>query len=149
MKSNPLVGLKVSKIYELAAGKNFDALNFLNAFDLYFEEIERFVSSPRQDESGFIKILAQTNIIYSMPFYVSNAHLLQVPVVQLFNELADSIAFKTSTEQWKRSMSQFCGIGLSNVVISIALICGGFELCRQISPQVKELFLSASGDLKT
>lgn len=129
----------VELAYQQASDGNVDALNFLRLFHAYAHRIDDFLDKKETDPHKLLSILADANILYSLPFYTAHAHQLWPVVAGITNAFADSIAWSKDREKWKSDWADILRFSGNEIVLAVALIEGGFELMRQISPVVKEL----------
>lgn len=144
MISNPTIKNDVLDLYRKASAGNREAYEFLIAFDKYFEHVHSISINP-STANGLIDLFAQTNLVYSLPFYARHGSELRLVIEKVFGGLADSVALKGGSEEWQRAWGATSDLGLSDVVVAVAAIAGGYSNSRSLSLRVKEL-LWASRD---
>lgn len=126
-------------LYRQAANGDVEALNFLLLFHDYAHRIDDFIDESKRDPEELLAILAYANILYSTPFYSRNAGRLHLVVAGLTNAFGDSLAWAGNTETWKSEWADKLRFAGNDMVLAIAMICGGFKHMRELSPMTKEL----------
>lgn len=130
---------EVINLYARAANGNELALEFLGLFHPYVHRIDDFIDNREQDPQKFLSILIDANIVYSCPFYVQHAIRLSPIVANLTNTFADSLAWEGDKKEWKRQWADVMRFSGNEMVLAVAMICGGYEHMRSISLVLKEL----------
>jgi len=131
---------QIAEIYaEVTQGDEY-ARQFLAAWHHYCHAIDDIVDGdiPFSAET-LLKLLVQANQVYSLPFYLRNALILQPVVASVTSTYADSVAWEKDSEPWKRNIADVirqCG---NEMVLTIAWIVGGYDHQRRISLKLREL----------
>lgn len=136
---NPEDDKAVESVYLRAANGSLDALNFLRMFHHYCHAIDDLIDDKQPSPEKLLALLAQANLVYSMPFYKGHAGRLHLIVAHLTNAYADSIDWGKSRENWKVEWADKLRFAGNDMILAVALIEGGFSLMRELSPLVKEL----------
>lgn len=139
MTRHPELGTSVDLLFKRICGDDRDAYAFLVAFDQYFEDVTEFVTQENHNQMDFVALLARTNTLYSLPFFILNGHFLHLPIQQAFNSLADGLAWRDHPEQWRYQWGQICSMSIVEVVLAVSNLTLGFVETRKISPRVREL----------
>lgn len=129
----------VIQFYEMASAGDQDAMNFLRLFHAYSHSIDDLLDLKQFNPETLLKVLANANIVYSSPFYSRHAHRLHLVIANVTNAFADSIAWARSRDEWKKQWADTLRFSGNEMVLAVAMICGGFGLMRQMSPLLKEL----------
>lgn len=124
-------------VYRDACVNRPDALDFLTAWNLYCHQIDDLIDGREKCPSKFLDALALANIIYSTDFYQANAAHLSMTVMLITNAFADSVAWEKETG-WKRAWSDTLRFAGNDMVVAVAVICGGFENARKVSQALRE-----------
>jgi hypothetical protein len=116
---------------------NTDALVFLLCWTSYCHSIDDLV-----DEAFNVELLVDTcmqaNAMYSTPFWLANSARLSGIVGMIANAYADSERWKGGPELWKSSMADVLRQAGNEMLLAVAMICGGWRHMRSISLQVRE-----------
>lgn len=139
MRTHPECGQAVEALFKRIAGDDRDAYAFLGSFDEYFESVTAFVASDNHNQLDFVALLARTNTVYSLPFFIRNGHFLHLPIQQAFNSLADGLAWRSHPEDWRRQWGEICSLAIVDVIMAVANLKLGFADAREISGKVKEI----------
>lgn len=131
---------QIAAVYEEVVLGNEYARQFIAAWHHYCHAIDDIIDGdvPFTPES-FLGVLIQANQVYSLPFYLRNALVLQPVVASVTSAYADSVAWEKADEPWKRNIADVirqCG---NDMVLTIAWLCGGYEHQRRISLKLREL----------
>jgi hypothetical protein len=113
------------EICKLAAGENSFALQFLVNWLDYIEGITDFIADPSGGPDVFLKRLAETNLIYSSPYYAFHAPRLHLAVAKMFCE---------QSENKNSAVPVF-----SQMLALVAEIEGGFPRMKEVSHALKSL----------
>ena len=79
--------------------------------------------------------------LYSLPFYRRHADRLQVVVLLVTNAFADSLELEQRPEPYARRLASVMRHAGGDLVRAVALICGGYDHLRRISPRLHLLGL--------
>lgn len=132
-----LSGSRLVVLYNEVTCGNSDALTFLLHWHAYCHGIDDIVDEGGNAEQ-VLAAFAEANLLYTLPFYQSNFSKLQTTVMLITNAYADSVAWERSDRVGRRRMAdvlRFCG---NEMVLAVALICGGFKHMRAMSPILRE-----------
>lgn len=81
------------ELFKTASGDNQEALRFLTAVYEHFDRMHKFIVEKRTNPHDFIDLMAETNQVFSMPFYVKNASQLHVSVWRVVQGLGKEVSF--------------------------------------------------------
>lgn len=100
------------ELFKKASGGNKEALRFLTAVYEHFDKMHTFIVEKRQNPHDFIALMAETNLVFSLPFYSKHAHELHVSVWRVVQGLGKEVSF--------------------SLVSDVAFITLGFEGARKM-----------------
>lgn len=86
------------ELFKLASGDDPDAMVFLTRLEQHMADVGHFVVSSSKDAHQFISLMARTNTVFSLPFYVRNAPHLHLPVLKALNLLPNSDALPVAMD---------------------------------------------------
>jgi len=129
----------LDQIHELAASGNVEAGKFLFLWAHYCHLIDDFIDEKKRDPESFIAMLIHANLTYSNPFYQLHAQRLRGVVGVVTNAYADSVKWENDATEWKKRWADTLRFAGSEMVLAVATITGGFDLCRRISPMLREV----------
>ena len=135
MRSQIETKAEVDALFREASGGDQDAFVFLIAFDRYLEEIQELLVSP-PNPTDFIRVLAKTATIYTLPFYVRNAHSLQLTAVEALQGLLEAHTTKAG-EQWQVEWAHYSGLASAKVVTAVALLKIGFDKTSELRQTIR------------
>lgn len=124
--------------YLRAANGNRSALEFMVVWHEYLHEVDDLIDNEMQDKQQWIKVFAHANLVYSMDFYVSHAKELRLVVMLVTNAYCDSVLFEADSLQWKKQWADVIRHAGLEMIYAVAMICGGYDLMRSISVELKE-----------
>jgi hypothetical protein len=148
MRKHIELGASADKLFIRIADKDVDAYAFLCSFDEYYEDVGKFVVAENKTPNDFVTLLARTNTVYSLPFFIRNGHFLHLPIQQAFNSLADAFAWREHPDEWRRNWGDICALGMVEIVLSVANLKLGFVEARKLSPEIRELAWAARNRVK-
>lgn len=116
---------------------NVEAMDWLRQWNLYVHRIDDIIDGEADAPEEILRTFAQAITLYAHPFYVK--HLLRLSAVALVinNMYADTVEWERSKEAWQREWAdhaRHCG---SEMVIAVAMICGGYDHARAISLELR------------
>lgn len=79
------------ELFERIAAGDGDCLRFLLAVEDHFAKAGRFIGEGSRGAREFIGLLAQTNLLFSLPYYTRNAQALYLVSAGSLLELGASI----------------------------------------------------------
>lgn len=123
MRKHPETGAKVDLLFKQISDGDLAAYTFLCVFDEYFEDVMKLLAFGNKDQGALVQMLARTNTLYSLPFYVRNGHLLHLTIQQAFDSLA-------------HDYSPLC---FAVVILAVANLKLGFEGARKLSPEIRQV----------
>lgn len=120
-------------IYEKAAGRDQQALQFLHAWNLYCHRIDDFLDEEKRSPEELVGILVDANVLYTLPFF--RAHAMELyPVVSLITRTyGDSIWLSSSMDGWKKQAGNVLRFVGNDMVKIVAQLTGGYDLAREVS----------------
>jgi hypothetical protein len=126
-------------LFKKASGGDAEALIFIVRFDEYMDDVTEFVCRGPYNPTVFLKLLARTNVLYSLSFYVKHAPFLQLHVNQVLMGLADGLDGQNSHEEWRRNWSEVSKLAFVELILAIATIKLGFNGARELSYALRHL----------
>lgn len=139
MRKHLECGQSADALFKRVANGDIEAYSFLVCFDEYLEDVAAFVMSDKKNSPDFVALLARTNTVYSLPYFIRNGHFLHLPIQQAFNSLADGMAWRESPDEWSKQWGEICSLAIVEVILSVASLKLGFADTRKISAEAKEL----------
>lgn len=127
MRKHPELGTKTDLLFKRASGGDESAYAFLCVFDEYFEDVVGFIKKGPHREPEFVQLLARTNTVYSLPFYVRNGHFLWQPIQQAFASL-------------RHDPAPLC---MARIAMAVANIKLGFVEAQKLDVELRETALAA------
>jgi len=121
-----------------AANGNPLAAEFIGRWLCYFRSIEKLAQMEQCEPEKFLNVLAETNLVYSCPYYTQNAAFLTTSVAQMLNDFGDCLAWRAAGEDWQKRMAETFYHAGETMVLQVAVLEGGFSLMRAISPRLRE-----------
>lgn len=124
---------------EICCG-NPDALRFVMHWNLFCHGVDDIVDMPefRESPEQIVSVFAEANVLFTLPFYQANFAKLQTTVMLVANAYADSVAWEKSSELHQQRLSDVLRSYGNEMLIAIALICGGYQHMRRMSPKIRE-----------
>ena len=80
------------ELFERASGGNKEAIQFLSAAYEHFDKMHEFIKEGRKDNHEFIALMANTNKVFSLPFYVKHSSELHISVLRVVHLLASEVS---------------------------------------------------------
>ena len=115
---------------------NEQAMDFLaNHWSPYVHQIDDIMDGDRPVKRDQLKTFALAAKLYAHPFYLANLPSLQMIALLVTATYADVVDWETSDDAWKRNWVdayRHCGM---DMVIAVALICGGIDHAFAISQE--------------
>jgi hypothetical protein len=115
------------------------AKNFLREWMQYTHEIDDIIDGDRTSKEQILATFARALILYSHPFYLANIQALRQIALNVTNAYADSVAWEKSEVDWQRNWSDHYSHVAQEMMLSIAMICGGYEHARTVSLEMRYL----------
>ena len=134
---------KAKTLAMAAANGNLDALHFLGTWNAYCHAVDDLVDKPETSAESKVQTFVLANIVYSTKFYQSHAAELQIPVILLSNAYADSVDWCNAPEHTKRQAADILRFSGNEMILAVAFICGGWQLVRKLSPQLRVVSFQA------
>jgi len=119
---------------------NLQGMEFLSRWGDYLRAIDNVLDEDQWDRVHLTRAFALGCDCFSSQFYIRNLPQLQMIVLVATCILADSVSFEKSPELWKRQWADVLRHADGHVVLAVALICGGWDHVRKLSP----VFLTAA-----
>ena len=127
------------QLLEQAANGNDEALVFLKCYMDLGHRIDDIVDEPETPKEQVIQTFLLAVILFSAnPFYQRYREQLYPLLVASLNCYATSAAWETSEREHRRTMADSLRSSGIQVIEFVALICGGIERMRILSPLLRE-----------
>jgi hypothetical protein len=127
------------QLLEQAANDNADALVFLKCYMDLGHKIDDIVDDPETPKEQVVQTFLLAVILFSAnPFYQRYREQLYPLLVASLNSYATSVAWEKSDREHRRTMADSLRASGIQVVEFVALICGGIERMRILSPLLRE-----------
>jgi hypothetical protein len=115
------------------ANGNAEAADFLCLWARYCHAVDDVVDGDTKDAEGIISAFALAPLVYGNAFYLENISALRVVALLVSNMYADSEDMKDGGKPWMRQFADVYRHAGNEMVMAVALICGGYEHVRAIS----------------
>jgi hypothetical protein len=112
---------------------NASAAEFLCLWARYCHAADDVVDGDTKDAEGVINAFALAPLVFGHPFYLDNMSALRVVALLVSNMYADSEDMKDGGKPWMRQFADVYRHAGNEMVLAVALICGGYEHVRAIS----------------
>jgi hypothetical protein len=123
----------IVNLYHQIANGDAAAENFLWLWGCYLRAVDDVIDENKWDPESILDVLILANSFYSHPFYVQNCRTLQLVVMMATNWWADSVKWEKAPEQWKKDWADVLRHSGNEVIIAVAIICGGWTHGRKFS----------------
>lgn len=127
---------------ELCCG-NQNAMRFCDHWYHYCHGIDDLIDTirdgrPRMSKDQIISLFFRAALLYNCDFYVNNRDVLAPIVLLITNTYRDSVAWEQSPRSDLRKMGDVFRTCGNEMLIMVALICGGEAHMRKMSLAIKE-----------
>lgn len=112
---------------------NASAAEFLCLWARWCHGIDDVVDGDTKDAEGMISAFALAPLVFGHPFYVDNLSALRVVTLLVSNMYADSEEMMAGDKIWMKQFANVYRHAGNEMVLAVALICGGYEHLRAIS----------------
>lgn len=126
-------GTKVSNFFRMAAKGNDDAADFLDVWNRFNHDIDDIIDENLWDAEHLLSVFMLACTVYSHSFYRKHVESLQSPVILATTIYADSVKWEKDPAAWKRQRADVMRHSGIDVVLAVAMICGGWEHLRAVS----------------
>lgn len=126
-------------IYIQAANGNPLALDFIIGWNDVAHRFDDVIDAKEKKPEDFLKALMMANALYSTDFFQAHYRELGMAVELITNAYADSLHWENHKTRWKRQWGDVLRFAGAEMVIAVATICGGPDIGRKISLQLREL----------
>jgi len=109
------------------------AADFLCRFMAYCHGVDDVIDESKWDAETLLALLVQASEVYSHEFYRMHVGRLQTPILTATSVYADSIKWEKDPALWKREWAEVTRHAGNEVILAVALICGGFAHLRDVS----------------
>lgn len=120
-----------------------DAMAFLDLWYRYCHGIDDLIDTmedgrPTMAKDQIIGLFFKAAILYNTVFFKRHSTFLLPIVLQITNTYADSVAWERSPVAHRRAMADVMRMAGNEMYNMVALLCGGEQHMRELSPQIKE-----------
>ena len=118
------------------------AMQWCDLWMVYCHEIDDLIDTREDGRPTFsaeqiLKIPINALILYNHPFYLANRENLMPLVLSITNAYADSVQFEKAADPTQRSIADIIRCCGNEMFMMVALICGGWEHMRKVSPRIR------------
>lgn len=119
------------------------AIDFCNCWYRYCHAIDDLLDTmedgrPTMAKQEILGIFITAALLYNCPFYLANRHHLFPLVITVTNLYGDSVAWERSPMKHHRTMSDVLRCCGDEMLLMVAMICGGWAHMRGISPRIRD-----------
>lgn len=127
---------------EICCG-NKDAAMFCALWYNYCHGIDDIIDTkedgrPTMSNEQILGIFANAALLYNCPFFIAHRSNLFPIALMVTNMYADSVLWEKSPINRRRIMADAMRTCGDEMLFMVALICGGWEKMRDISPRIRE-----------
>lgn len=113
---------------------NGEAMEFLAHFwSPYVHQIDDIIDGERKSPREVLATFALAAQLFAHPFYLKNLAALKQLVLTVTVLYADSVEFERSAVGWQREWADHNRHAGMEMVVAVAMICGGYEHGAAIS----------------
>lgn len=110
---------------------------------IYCHQIDDLIDNredgkPTTTPEQILKIPVNALLLYNHPFYMVHREMLMPVVLLVTNAYADSVAWEKSPSASERAIADVIRCCGNEMFFMVALICGGYEHMRRLSPRIRE-----------
>lgn len=128
-----------ARMLERICRGNRDAMDFLATHWLqYVHEIDDLIDGSPEPEA-ILSTFAKAALLYSHPFYLANLASLRTVALICTSTYADSVAWEKDADTWKQEWADHNRHVGMDMVIAVALICGGYDHARTVSQELRNV----------
>jgi hypothetical protein len=115
-------------------------MDFLaNHWSPYVHEVDDIIDAERTDTGDILATFARAAMVFSHPFYLKHMAELRLLVLNITCAYADSVDWERTATSWKQQWADhYRHVGME-MVIAVAMICGGYDHARSISKEQREI----------
>jgi len=115
-----------------------EAMDFLaNYWARYCHEIDDIIDGDRTGPEKILSTFALAIELYSHPFYLKHLEAMKATARNITNTYADTVAWEKSEVEWQRLWADYHRHCSNEMVLTIAMICGGYDHARAIMPEMR------------
>jgi hypothetical protein len=119
---------------------NREAMDFLaNHWQPYVHEIDDIVDGDRPAPRDLLATFGRAAVLFSHPFYLAHMPALRQVVLNVTVAYADSVHWEKSPTGWQREWADHNRHAGMEMVVAVALICGGIEHALAISLEQRSI----------
>jgi hypothetical protein len=127
------------QLLEQAANGREDALAFLRYFMELGHKIDDIIDKPDTSKEEILQTFLLTVVLFSAnKFYIQYREQLYPLVTASLNSYATSVSWEASDQEHKRKLADVLRSDGVQVVEFVAMICGGIDRMRVLSPLLRE-----------
>lgn len=135
--------LNLEEIRHLICVGNLEAKRLCSLWMVYVHSIDDLLDTredgrPTMTAEQILKIPINAYLLFTNPFFVAHQNLLGSQVLSITNMYADSVQFEKSPKSHLRQIADVIRSCGNEFYFTIALICGGYEHMRKMSPLIRE-----------
>lgn len=112
---------------------NASAAEFLWHWARWCHAIDDVVDGETKTPEGIVSAFALAPLVFGHPFYLENLSALRVVTLLVSNMYADSEEMRATPTEWCQKFADVYRHAGNEMVLAVALICGGYEHVRAIS----------------
>jgi len=117
-----------------------EAMDFIaNHWMPYAGEVDDIIDGHITTPEQILNVFARAAYLYTHPFFVKHAAVLRTLILLCTNTFADTVAWEKSPDDWKRQWADHHRHTGMDVVLAVAMICGGYEHARLCSQEQRSL----------
>lgn len=124
-----------------ACNGNAAAMDWLaNGWSPYVHGVDDIIDAPaKPDPELVLECFARAAGLYTHPFFLANAAALRAVALSITLIYADSVAWEQSPEAWRRQWADHARHAGMEMVLAVALICGGYKHARAIGAEQRAI----------
>jgi hypothetical protein len=118
---------------------NLEAMNFLVVWQEYVHEIDDIVDGDRPDSGDICATFAKAIVVYTHPFWLKHISEFRQLALNITLAYADSAEWERGTVEWKKQWADHNRHVGMELVLAVAMVCGGYDHARGISKEQREI----------
>lgn len=122
---------------------NRQAMQFCDLWTSYCHGIDDLLDTrtegrPTMSAEHILRLHVNALLLYNHLFYIANRDTLMPVMISVTNTYADSVDFEKSQEPHLKAIADVIRCCGNEVLFLVALICGGYQHMRKLSPKIRE-----------
>jgi len=123
---------------------NVEAKIFLDLWFKYCHACDDLLDTredgrPTMSAEAILETFIMAALLFNCAFFVQHRAMLFPIVLTVTNMYADSVAWEKSPQKHRRTMADVMRTCGDEMTFMVALICGGWQHMRTLSPEIRDI----------